>query len=169
MKKLCILFIILSCSNFVHNRTHKNTFHLRGGKAEGAQWHDHLIFKRISWYAEMTLLYDLLYTEIGTESPFFRWLSENEQKDLKQCPKSFVVISYQLDSDRLSHSQFENFTEQSSFQKIILTDFYNTIKMHPDFRRHFLHLYEVYALCAKNPSINSIYVNFPNFDPINMQ
>ena len=166
MKTLFPVLIALSCSNLSSNRAVEGEFYLREGKIGEHRWDKALIFKKISWYTEMTLLYDILYTKLPEDSPFWHLFSDDEKKDLKGCSESFVVMSYELDPERMSDAQVENFVEQASFEKMALASFRETLATHPDFRRHFLHRYDIYALCRRDGgSSGGILLNFPHFDP----
>ena len=164
MKKIFFILVFFSCSHLESNKVFEGVLHLRGGKGAGQQWDQSLIFKRISWYNEITLLYDILYTKISKDSPFFNWFSEDEKRSLQKCSKSFIVMSYELDNERLSHSLFDSFVDNSGFEKMALVTFRDTIKIHPDFRRHAFHLYEVFALCSSSHTQENILIDFPNFD-----
>ena len=132
-------------------------------------WDDALAFKRLSWYAGPALLYDIYYTTLQRESPFFGWASSDERRAIQECATSFLVMAHQLDSDRISHLDVEVFTQRAGFEKLNLTTFRNVIKTHPDFRRNFLQHYDIYGLCSQKTGQNSISLNLPNFDPVVME
>ncbi len=169
MKIILSLILFLSCSNFSYHNVYENNFYLRGGQIGQKVWNDTLLFKRLSWYTESTLLYDIYYTTLQEDSPFFAWASSDEKKAIQECSASFLVMAYQLDSDRLSHLDIEVFTQRAGFGKLSLTTFRNVMKTHPDFRRHFLQHYEIYGLCSKNVDQNTILLSLPNFDSVIMK
>ena len=163
---LILSIISFSCSNFSYNNVYENDFYLRGGKIGGKTWNDLLHFKRVSWYAGSTLLYDLYYTTLEEGSPFFAWPSADETRDLKSCQKHFIFLAHELDTLRISHQDVEKFIENAGFNRLNLTTFSNVIKTHPDFRRRFFQSYVISGRCSKSAHNNSISISLPNFDPI---
>ncbi len=165
---LIILFFISSCANLSKNQVISEQFSIRGGKFSSQTWDDSLKFDRKSWYAELTLIYDLLLTGIDDQSPFWRWLSVSEKHSLSSCRKQYIAIAYSQDSKKVSHTMFKNFAKEAGYSSIALPQFSNYLNLHPDFNQNSFHLYKVFGLCLDDPSPKreSIALQFPNFTEV---
>lgn len=169
MRNIFLLSLIISCSNLSSNRSVESEFYLNGGKIGEHRWDRPLIFKRISWYAEVNLLYDILYTTLPENSPFWHLFSDDEKRAIDGCSKSFIVMDYALDPKRISSIEMQTFAEKASFTRMAIPSFANALATHPDFHRHFLHRYDIYALCRQGEVVSGeILLNFPHFDPHSM-
>lgn len=168
---LVLVFLISSCANLSKNLILKEDFSIRGGKFANQTWDETLKFDRTSWYAELTLIYDLLLTRIDEQSPFWRWLSVAEKQSLGACRKQYIAMAYAQDSKKVSHTMFKNFAKEAGYSSIALPQFSNYMILHPDFNQNSFHLYRVFGLCLDDPSPKreNIALQFPNFTEVFIQ
>lgn len=164
LKLVAFTFIILSCSTMSKNFIKKGSLQLNGGVYLDKQWSDSLFFKRVSWHQELTLLFDLLSTRVDKKSSFHYWFSKHEQEAVAQCGDFLVVLSYALDSERISTAMFVEQMQYNGYERISIPHFAASLKLHPDFERHSLKLYRIYGLCKKHHDQKSIIVSFPSFN-----
>lgn len=165
---LVSILLISACANLSKNQTLTEDFVVRGGKFGNQTWNDSLHFKRTSWYAELTLVYDLLMAQIEEQSPFWQWLSVSEKQTLLACKKHYVVVAYAQDSQKISHSQFKAYAAEAGYSSVALPQFANYMRLHPDFNQNSFHLYTVFGLCLDNssPKRENISLQFPNFTEV---
>lgn len=159
--KVITLLVIMSCASFSENFVKEGRIFLNNGRFEGERWSDNLEFQRVSWFQELTLLYDLLYWEVDNLSPFYKWFDEFEKKSLSQCSQSFVVLNYALDSSKISKLDFFRSLENYQTRRFSVGQFRKYLANHPDYERFSLSLYEVSAICLE--SKQAIEISFPNF------
>ncbi len=161
------IFLILgisSCANLSKNRIYQGSFILSNGQVTEKYWKEDLEFKRSSWYFELTMYFDIMIGQLKEDSGFNNWMTETERLALNSCVEKYITLSYRLDSDKISDKSFFAQMEKQGLTQIILPDFGNQVKLHPDFERLGLREYNVYFLCRRGPgSGNPIKVNFPSF------
>ena len=71
--RLFALFLILlsSCASQQGRRPiYDSEVSLKGGRFGEKEWDDKLKFKRVSWYQDATLSYDVLIADLKEPSPF---------------------------------------------------------------------------------------------------
>lgn len=161
IKIFMIILFLSSCSNLSVNMTQEGEFELIGGVLKTDKWKDKLIFKRVSWYQELNMLFDIYIAKMETSSPFYNWFSFEEKNDLARCDSKYIIMTYHLDSNRISRESFENQLESQRFRFVGVSHFNENIKLHPDYARSHFRLYRINALCGKNHSVT---INFPGFN-----
>ena len=163
---LLIALSLQSCSGLSKNITKKGHLKINGGRYGDKSWSKNLAFRRISWYHGMTLMFDLLYTKLDKNNPFYNWLSMSERRSLESCQDHVIVMSYQFDSKRISKSMLLNGAQKMGYKALLLKDFARHLKMHPDFSSLTPSLYDVDALCHQTGNKQSIPLNFPGFKQV---
>ena len=165
---LC-LFSIYSCSTLDKNLIKRGTYRIGGGVHNSEKWEDDLLLKRISWFKELTLSFDLLETKIGKESPFYRWFSEDEKEMLDQCIDSHVVVTYAWSPMQISRTSFFSAMEEQGYERISIPTFQKNLQMHPHFARLNISLYKTHALCRKRLSSSKLMLRFPGFKETSLE
>lgn len=171
MKKLLILLLSLlisSCALTGKNLIQREDFELYGGATSGNRWDEQLVFKRASWYLEMTMIFDVLYAEITPESKFYNWFSTAEKVTLKKCEKSFLTIFYAKDSDRVSKSDFLKQARSTGLDQIVVNTFSKAFKLHPQYIANSFQLYDISIFCRRDQKQTPLKIEFPNFDPVTL-
>lgn len=164
---LLISFTLLtSCSNLSKNFVKTGEFELRSGKANDKEWDDDLLFKRFSWYKELTLVFDLLIVKVDENSPYYNWFSEGEKKAMKKCKQSYVAVSYFQDGRRISVKDMYNQFEALSHSRFAMPGFRANLKMHPDYEILRLQLYKVDGFCQESFQDNPLKLAFPGFNSV---
>lgn len=170
MKFLIVLmfFLIASCSNLSKNMVSEGDFSIRSGMIGNFKWDTSLEFKRISWHHELNLLYDVMYVNIDETNKFYNWFSSDEKRRIFECNKKLLVISYALDSERISHPMFKNILKDHGYESYSTPNFARALKTHPDYERNALSLYKVDLFCHKTTVSDDIYIGFPNFREVKL-
>ncbi|OIQ19099.1 MAG: hypothetical protein BM556_07390 [Bacteriovorax sp. MedPE-SWde] len=171
MNKFILLVSIAaltSCASLNKNMTKVGTAKIRGGIYKNTKWDSSLEFKRVSWFQELTMLYDVIYTEIPEESSFRTWFSRDERRRLKDCGQVFLSMNYSYTSEKISHSLFKAQMRDHRYEHVVAPDFTRSLKMHPDFQQLSLSLHKVNLYCRKNKLEDPIFINFPNFEELKL-
>lgn len=159
-----VLVACLSCSNLSKNLVSEGSFLLEGGVYKDKKWNDNLVFKRVSWYQELTLLYDVIMARVDESSPFYLWFSEHEKRTITECDDFYVSLNYALDPDKISQGMFRAEMEKAGYDEFLLPRFASYLKLHPDFERLALKLYSIYGYCRHKESKGEIKIHFPGFE-----
>ncbi len=144
------------------NEVLKSNFKLVGGVGARRVWDDSLNFKRISWYKETSLVFDILLAPISEQSPFYSWFSTTEQEQLRECKQAYIYLDYTLDSKFLSRTDVRDQLRQQGFRPVVVTNFVRELKNHPQYRRNNLSYYRVMGLCRVSSS-SGMKVKLPGF------
>lgn len=168
LKFLLIGLLIFGCSSWSKNMVKEGNLIFRGGRIDNHQWKDSLIFKRTSWYKELTLVSEILITEVDKNSPFYDWFSASEKRSLEECKQKYVVAAYFLDGKGLSKEDFLSQAFSQGLEKKILSTFEKQLRMHPDSELVSFGLYKVFALCSNFSDKKDIIVNFPGYNSIKL-
>lgn len=161
----CIL--VISCSNLSKNIVKKGDFYINNGRSNNLEWSEDLKLNRLSWYNEMTLLFDTMYGEIETGNKFNNWFSDEEKKRLSKCSRKLLTVNYSLD-ERISHQMFENKLRSYGYEKVPALNFEKSLRSHPDYSQHLMSLYKVNIFCSYNNS-RSVLISFPNFNEVELK
>lgn len=172
MKVILVLTIFLSlfsCSTQTKNMISTGEQTVKGGVYRNEKWQESLIFKRYSWYKEMTLLFDALIVPVPTDNSFSKWLSDTEKSYSQSCQSALVVVTYFLDSKRLSYTMFKDQMKAAGYEEFSLDQFGKHLKLHPDFETLSLTLYKVQGFCRKGSVLDSKpVIAFPGFSEISL-
>jgi hypothetical protein len=146
----------------------EGSFSIKSGVHHNQKWGEDLEFSRYSWYHELTLLFDVMVTTVDEKSPFFNWFSSDEKAVLGKCDDVLVVMSYALDSARISRRMFLNEAERYGYSEILIPSFSKAMKLHPDHEKQSLQLYSTTALCHKGEENKreKISVRFPSYPEV---
>ena len=168
--KMFYLFILIlicqpSCSRLTRNMVKKGEFEIRNGSLKNETWKGKILFKRTSWFQELNMLYDVLLWRVNGKSKFYSWFSKNEHSKITNCTDFFIVLTYQMDSSKISHGMFYRQMKNFNYELINVHNFYNNMKFHPDFTENSLSLYRFEGLCLRgNNERNDVVISFPGFE-----
>ncbi len=157
---------IYSCSSMSKNFIKKGSFVIEEGRYKDILWKDQLKFAHISWYQELTLLFDLKLVKIDNKGPFYNWFSKVERAQVDQCSAFYIVLVYELDSKRLSNSMFLKEMDENGFSQILIESFEANLRMHPQFSDVSINLYKTRGFCRKQKINKKIYITFPGFEKV---
>jgi len=157
--------ILSSCSHYSKNLVTSGKVTFKEGVYSDQKWKGKLRFERTSWMQELTLLYDVLWSPIGENSPYFAWFSNDEKEIIKGCDQFFVALRYSLDAKRVSHSDVRNTIEQNGLNEIIVNSFSKNLKSHPSWLPYGLNQHKVSGFCQKgNLKDDQIVVTVPGYN-----
>lgn len=159
---LFTLFLI-SCANQSKNLVVKDNIDLKGGVFQKKEWREKLNFKRVSWYNGLTLIFDGQLAELTPNSQFYNWTSEYEKRTIANCSTFYVAMIYSLSRRKISENMFIQEMKRNGFVKIQLPEFHSNLRLHPDFEKFSLQLYDVFGFCNKLEKKKAISIRFPGF------
>ena len=161
--------LLLGCSSSTKNQIHQNQFFIREGNYQNKKWSDNLVFKRTSWFQEISMLFDVLSSEINSSSPFYEWFSAFEKSEISKCEHFVLILSYHLAETRLSEGMFVGELKKSGYQVIEIPHFKDNLKLHPDYLNELLEHYKIRGACRKASSGKlDLIISFPGYTPVNI-
>lgn len=172
MKKLLIsifLVSLISCSSLSKNAVVEGHFVLKGGVFGDQEWEDELVFKRTSWFKELTLYFDFIAAKVDQNSPFYQWFSEMEKAAINECVDYFVAVTYAFKPRDISVTMFKEEMKKYGYMAQAVPRFEQNLNMHPDFSRFNINLYNTYLYCRTAPSKGLPIIQFPGFKKQNFQ
>ena len=139
----------------------------KGGKSGNEEWTDELRFKRYSWLQELSLVHEIMITEIDFSSPFARWFSEGERQTLENCSRAYISLQYTIDSNKIAPGEYIKQMQDQGYQRIFVPNFKSYFKLHPNFDHLNLKLYELSSFCLeKGRKAEQISLDLPGFDTV---
>ncbi len=159
------LYMLVSCSTLTKQLIDYGEFSIKGGVYKNQKWNDSLTFKRVSWFHEFSMFFDVNVVRFNNKGPFANWLSPDEVAEISGCRDFLISLTYSLDEDKISQRMFLDEMVRNGYDKIMLPNFEIHLKLHPDFDRSSLSLYKLYGHCKRTDSeiVQSISVGFPGF------
>lgn len=145
------------------NSVNETKRHISGGTYRNVTWSDTMEFQRVSWFQELTMIYDTWFFRLLPDSPFRQWFSKDELRDVESCRDMLIVIHYQYDSKRISDRMFKEEMNLNKYEDVYLTQFAKNLKMHPDAIKWRLQKHKVIGFCRKSLTDDPLVINFPNF------
>ena len=160
---VCLVTCSCASMNLSKNSVKEGEFLVRNGVFADKKWKENLTFKRISWYHELTLQFDLLLAPVSLQSSFNFWFSPSELEDIQKCSDFRVVLAYSLDTKLIPYSILNEQFELSGFKKIEIMNFKKHLMLHPDSELNSLRLYQAYGICRPEKQFKPLILNFPSF------
>lgn len=169
LKKLFVtLLITMSCTTLNKNMVKEGKYDITGGVFENLRWEDTLTFKRVSWFKELTLTFDIFMVNIGKESPFYSWFSKDEKQVVESCLDSKVMLTYAWDPMQISREGFYSEVEKLGYERISIPNFHGHVKMHPNFARINVYLYKTSLICRRKIGDSKLVISFPGFNSVTL-
>jgi len=171
MKKTIFILSLLtlaSCSSLEKNMVKRGDASIKGGVYKSSTWNTKLNFERVSWYQELTLLFDSLYTEVPDNSQFRSWFTSDERARVRDCSQVLITVNYSFDSEKISHALYRSQIREAQYEQIAAPNFVRALKMHPDYQQLSLSLHKVNLFCRKSKLEDPIFINFPNFKELKL-
>ncbi len=167
MKKISIVLLTLltfaSCANLSKNTVKEGLFLVKNGTAGDKVWKENLSLKRVSWYHELTLQFDLMLGTIEPQSSFNFWFSKDELDMIGKCGDFRIVLAYSQDTKIIPYSYLNEQLDRSGYKKIELVSFKKQFIQHPDSEMNSLRLYQLYGICRPEKNDKPLIFNFPGF------
>lgn len=156
-----------SCGSLSQNFIKTGKLKLNGGMQEKAKWTDSIIFNRYSWFHELTLMYEVMIADYNLKSPFSNWFSRSQKISISECSSFKILMVYTLDSGKISKRTVMSSLEREGYKQISISDFKDSLQLHPDVENLSLQLYDIYGYCKKSTSLSSpIAVNVPSYPEV---
>ena len=166
---LLTVSLLWGCSHLSKNQVKRSSLGLKGGRSGVTSWSDSLRFKRISWYREWSLVFDLFYTRLTPDSPFYGWMSPEEKDLLAQCTEHYIVMTYHSRSSVVSSAALLEGAARIGYQKVFLDGFDKQLRMHPGLMGLSLPLYVIHALCRSGPEAGGkLAMDLPGFNRVEL-
>ena len=163
-----IILLLTSCSTLNKNMIKKGAFAIDGGVYKTLKWDSKLKFDRVSWFKELTLMFDVFLTSVKKEDPFYEWFSEGEKLLVSSCLDAKVVLTYSWDPMQISRGSFFSEAEKYGYERYSIPDFHSNVKMHPNFARINVYLYKTALLCRKKLTPENLVVTFPGWNTVSI-
>ena len=162
--RLGLIFVALgSCGQLSTNQISQGTFILSDGYFQGQFLKEKLVFHRVSWFKEATLIYDVRIAPLSEKSAYFQWFSPESQEDIKACSQFYVALFYAKSSKYISHRLVLNQLESQGAEIQVIPDFGRSLRMHPQFERETLQLYRMRGVCFKRPKSEAVILGLPGY------
>lgn len=161
---LLLIFLLNGCSNLAKNSTSMSEFYLSNGVFAEKNWKEDLIFKKISWFHELTLVFEILDTPYNPQSSFNYWLSVDELNFLNGCKNSEIQLVYSLDTNMIPYSKYFENLEKEGHKRFVLNNFKSHLLSHPDAISNDLRLFQVIGVCKVDQK--SIHINIPGYTEV---
>lgn len=159
----CFLLLFSGCSTLSKNMVKSGKVNLNGGVKGQKTWHDTLEFNRLSWFQELTMYFDLLYTKVDSNNPFSHWFSTSERRMANSCKELYLVVSYSLDSKKISRNEFVQQMSKQGYKEIALPHFEQNLRLHPDYAQLSFGLYKFHGFCLKTQRSKEPFLIFPGY------
>ena len=144
-------------------------FYLKGGRFLEKKWQDKIIFKRYSWYKDLSLSFDLLLGEFKKDSGFYSWVSPNIRTKIKKCEKLFISFIYYPSKHKMFYQLVSNTLDKKGLKKVKLEEVEENLKMHPDLDQFFNHNYINQIFCSKVKKTLEIETQLPGFENVKIK
>lgn len=169
-KSFLIFFLLclLSCSILSKNMFKEGKISFYGGRFSNKSWTEKLIFKRFSWFQELSLVFDFTWTELERKSKFFNWISNEEIEKISSCNKIYVSFFYSSDEKEDLEKIFFDQLKFQYLSEVKLEGFEENIKMHPNYNGLSLKFYKFKSFCLKVSEKPQIFVNMPGFNKVRL-
>jgi hypothetical protein len=166
--KILLFILAFGCTTLNKNMTKKGTYTIGGGVYQNQRWDDDLVFDRVSWFKELTLSFDLFYTKVEKDSPFYQWFSDDEKRLVEQCLENYVVLTYAWDPMQISREGFFAEVLKQGYERLSIPNFHQNVKMHPNFARINVYLYKTNLICRRKLGGDPLIVSFPGFKSVKL-
>ncbi|MBY0414387.1 MAG: hypothetical protein K2Q18_09485 [Bdellovibrionales bacterium] len=158
-----LLLFVTSCANLSKNSVKEGEFIVRNGTSGKNTWIENLVFKRVSWYHELTLEFDLMMANVPPQSGFNFWFSPDELAAAGKCGDFRIILAYSSDTKILPYSTLNTQLDLAGFKKLDMSAFKLNFLQHPDSEMNSLRLYQVYGACRSEKELKPLIFNFPGF------
>lgn len=166
---ILLICLLIGCSNNIsQNSVNITDRKFSGGVYRDITWDETLLFTRVSWYQELTMVYDVLLHRLPKDSKFRQWFSNEELKEIEGCKDFLIGIHYFYDSKRISERMFKDEMNYNRYEEVILNQFSKNVKLHPDYIKWRLQKHKISGFCKKELTDDPLVINFPGFKEVRL-
>jgi hypothetical protein len=151
------------------NLVDQSHFHVDGGVFKDQRWREDMVFNRVSFYNEMTLIFDTYLSKVDQNSKFYQWFSESEKSIIQKCEEAYVSLSYSSDTDKFTNPQYKEMMIRNGFRPFIIPQFKSHMKVHPDYDKTNFRLYKFDGYCREKDIGQDIVFTLPGFNSITLK
>ena len=144
-------------------------FTLKEGRFLEKKWQDEILFKRYSWYKDLSLNFEILLGEIKRDSNFYSWISPETKEIIKKCNKLFVSLFYYPSKHKELYKLMSKKLDKKGLKRVSLKRLEENLKMHPDLDQFFFHNYINQSFCSESKKNKTIIVQFPGFEIVKIK
>jgi len=161
---IIIISFLCSCASYDYNQVKTSKHTIKTGRKGLTVWNDKLVFHRISWYQGATLLSEVNYALVPSDSPFINWFDSGELSSTSKCKQILAVIDYSDDSRRVNKKDFTNLLEKNGFINISTPTFFKELINHPDMMALSNKNYSQKLYCQPSGVVESLSIYRPGFE-----
>lgn len=147
---LVIITFFLGCSALTISTVQEGELVIGEGRYNELSWDEDLVFERISWYYELTLLYDFLLAEIPVHSNYRRWLSSSESITANGCAKFYIAGVYASRDSRVSQNDIWKQFDTNKLKFTNVNGFYRNLSFSERFITNSFNLYKFWGICIRD-------------------
>lgn len=168
MKIFGLIFLCVSCAGVLKRNvvTHSDIV-FRGGTFHDQRWEEELVFRRVSWFDEITMLYDFAYARIDENNPFVSWLGK-ERLSIAECDQFYAVLIYTKRNSVANTSFLKDQFTRAGYDEMILVDFADEVRSHQGFKDWRLSQHKILGLCRRAEAKSPISLHLPGFDSVSV-
>jgi len=161
---LISLSIFFSCSPLQTNQVRRSELSIKGGRSAEGSWSDNLMFKRVSWYHQATLLYEINVANIDLNSAFMRWFDVGELSSVKDCKQILWIVDYAYDGRRVQNNYVKDLISRKGFVDISVPNFERNFINHSDATTITNKNYKMRLFCNQGALVSSVSAVLPGFE-----
>ena len=147
----------------------EGNFSLKGGRFLEKKWQNKIIFKRYSWYKDLSLSFEILLGEIKKDSNFYSWISPENKEEIKKCEKLFISLIYYPDKHKKLYKLISQKLDKKGLKRVNLKRMEENLKMHPDLDQFFYHNYINQIFCSKVKKSIEVEAQLPGFEDVKIK
>ncbi len=136
---------------------------ISGGVYQQQQWDDEMALTRVTWYRELTVVFDLFLHRIDSKSKFYQWFSKSEKEMINSCTKFFVTITYNSLDHGINQRMFLNQMKKNGYETYAIATFAKHLRSHPDYLKWTLHSHKIAGQCLNSIGKKELIMNFPGY------
>lgn len=162
MKYILILLLVSCSSVFKRSSVMESDVVIKGGTYHDKKWDEELVFKRVSWFDEVTMAYDFLYAKLNEDNPFRNWLGK-ERMGVAKCSDFYAVLVYTKRNSIVNRTALIQQFVQKGYEEMVLVDFSHELQAHQGFRDWRLTDHKIMGICAKPQAQKPVEIEMPGF------
>lgn len=169
MKSLSLFAIFIfgfSCSSSrTRNRVYTSELAFKGGVYKAQEWSNSLNFKRISWFRDSSIVYEILVAKLDKESPFISWL-EKDKAEIDRCDEFYVGIYYADLNAPHGSFMIPSQLKAAGLEERSILDFSDQVKAHENYKDWNLEKHRVRGFCKRKGTNTETIVTIPGYKSI---
>lgn len=168
--RVLLLFLLVSCaSSMTQTYIQEGEFELRAGQSADKNWDSSIMLNHVSWFTELTLIFDVYYINANKVADFKSWFSKFETETVNSCKTAYVSLVYDLIDKRYTKKAFYQMLREQGFEVLEVPNFTDHFMLHPDYEELSFNLYELKLLCHKEADKKIAGVTIPSFPTVNFK